>query len=69
MVGSVVTQCAHNDISLLTEEPHGKVSVHACTLRFYHTGCQVTIIPILKIFKIVGVHSWLTSYRGSWLAN
>jgi len=34
-----------NGVSLPTDYPHGRVTVHGCTLRSPLTGCQVTSRP------------------------
>ena len=46
-VNATVTQYTSsiNGVSLPTDEPHGRVTVHGCTVRSPLTGCQVKSRP------------------------
>ena len=62
IVHATVTQYTKrvNGVSLPTDQPHGRVTVHGCAVRSPLTGCQVTSRPRDRFSRY---SKWLDTFR------
>ena len=60
-VSTMVTQYTSsiNGVSLPTDYPHGRVTVHGCTIRSHLTGCKVTSRPLDRFSRY---SKWLATF-------
>ena len=66
-VNATVTQYTNsvNGVSLPTDWPHGRMTVHGCTVRFPLTRCQVTSRPRDRFTRY---SEWLDNFRTALLS-
>jgi len=61
-VNAMVTQYTSslNSVSQLTDQPHGKVTIHTCAVRSPLTGCPVTSRPCDQLSRY---SKWLDTFQ------
>ena len=68
IVNATVTQytSSGNGVSLPTDYPHGRVTVHGCTVRSSLTGCEVTSRPLDQFSRY---SKRMDTFRTAYLCN